>query len=225
MESITLTYYWYLIIENKSAARIIKYSKSIYELLSLFRREIESKIYNPCETWLYKNTPTRIILASIPIESLCLNPAQITMEIINYYGLELIKQYTIAKIDHINNYLNNNNSNCNTTRIKLLHNSLPNKIMCDSDINTELCLLDLIYSKLDDIYKLLSDSDEHIYKLYDSMNIHVSWNQWVNDILNFNYLFYPPIEKMRTDLINMAFQTTFIKYNHCYNKYLSYFDT
>ena len=219
MESITLSYYWYLIIENDEESRIIKYSKSVYDLISLFRREIESKIYNPTETWLYESNSTRIILASIPIESLCLNPAQITMEIINYYGLESIKQYTIAKIDQIDPNTDN------YKQIKLLHNCLPTEIICEPDIDIELCLLDLIDSKLDDIYKLLSEPDEHIYKLYDSMNIHVSWAQWVNDVLTFNCLFYPPIEKMRTDLINMAFQTTFIKYNHCYNKSLSYFDS
>lgn len=217
MESIAITYYWYLIIENKLETRIIKYSKSIYELLSLFRHELESKIYKPTETWLYKNNPTNIILAIIPIESLCLNPAQITMEIIDYYGLETIKQYTIAKIDHINNG--------NNIQIKLLHNYLPNEIMCEPDIDIELCLLDLINYKLDDIYKLLSEPDEHIYKLYNNTNIHVSWSQYINDMLTFNCLFYPPIEKMRMTLINIAFQTTFIKYNHCYNKYSRYFDT
>lgn len=214
MVTIDLTYYWYLIIETDTDQRIIKYSKSVYELLSLFRREIESKIYNPSETWLFKNNPTRIILASIPIESLCLNPSQITMEIIEYYGLESIKQYTIATID---------------SRITLLHNCLlVNDIIQDSgpnsDIDIELCLLDLIADKLAEIYKLYTEQDEHIYKLYDSMNIQVTWNKWFDSIFKFDCLFYPPIEEMRKDLINLAFQTTFIKYNPWYNKDISYFD-
>lgn len=209
MESLNISYYWYLIIENKVERRIIKYSKSVYELLSLFRREIESKIYNPAKTWLYTNNPTWILLARIPIESLCLNPAQITMEIIEYYGLESIKQYTIAKIN---------------SRITLLHNSLPADIIQESDIDIELCLLDLISDKLDDIYKLYNEQDEHIYKLYDSMNIQVTWHNWFSSILKFDCLFYPPIEEMRQALVDLAFQTTFSKYNHCYNKDISSFE-
>lgn len=209
MESLNISYYWYLIVENKAEQRIIKYSKSVYELLSLFRHEIESKIYNPAKTWLYKNNPTRILLACIPIESLCLNPAQITMEIIEYYGLETIKQYTIAKIN---------------SRITLLHNSLPDDIIQEPNTDVELCLLDLISDKLDDIYKLYNEQDEHIYKLYASMNIQVTWYNWLNSILNFDCLFYPPIEEMRQTLVNLAFQTTFIKYNHCYNKDISFFE-
>lgn len=208
MATIEITNYWYIIIENNTGYNIIKYSKSVHELLSLFRREIESKIYNPAETWLYKNNPTRIILASIPIESLCLNPSQLTMEIIEYYGPESIKQYTIAKID---------------SRITLLHNCLPVDIIQNSDTEIEICLLDLIAEKLNEIYKLYNEQDEYIYKLYDTMNIRVSWHKWLDSILKFDCLFYPPIEEMRKSLIDLSFQTTFIKYNHCYNKDISYF--
>ncbi len=211
MDTVNLENYWYLILENNEDSKIIKYSKTPYELISLFRREIESKIYNPVDTWLYKNNPARITLTSIPIESLCLNPSQITLEILDYYAHDSAKSYCLAKIDSNN-------------IITLLHNNLPTELIHESDIDIELCLLDIIKEKLDDIYKIWSDPDEHIYKLYDGTNIQPSWAQWFNTILSFDCLFYPPIEKMRTELINLAFRSTFVKYNHCYNKTISYFE-
>lgn len=211
MEPDDLKKYWYLIVKNSNDSQIIKYSKTPYELISLFRREIESKIYNPVDTWLYKNNPTRITLTSIPIESLCLNPSQITLEILDYYAHDSAKSYCIAKID-TNNI------------ITLLHTTLPTNIIHESDIDIELCLLDIINDKLEEIYKIWSEPEEHIYKLYDSMNIKPTWSQWLNTLLSFDCIFYPPIEKMRTELINLSFQTTFIKYNHCYNKTLCHFE-
>jgi hypothetical protein len=199
--------YWYLIIENSAESHVINYSDNPHTLLSLFRKELESKIYNPVDTWLYENNPIQIYLACLPIESLCLNPAQITIEIIDYYRNDCASLYCIAEVKN--------------KIIRLYHNKLPADIIQTDNI--DICMLDIIQSKLDELYKLYDEPEEYIYKYYDIYNIKQTWGQWIYTLTSFDCLFYPPIDEMRTAVINTAFQVIFIKYCQCYNNDISYF--
>jgi hypothetical protein len=209
-KDVELKKYWYLILDDSTGNRIINYSLNPHTLISLFRKELESKIYNPADTWLYENNPIKIMLASLPIETLCLNPAQITMDIIDYYKNDCAELYCLAEIKN--------------KMISLYHHRLPTDVIQTGDIDIEICMLDLMQSKLDEIYKIYNEPDEYIYKYYEIYNIKQSWAMWLHTLTSLDCLFYPPIEEMRAAVINAAFQVVFIKYCHCYNSVISYFD-
>lgn len=209
MSSYEVKDYWFLIREDNKTKEIINYSIDLHTLISLFRRELESKIYNPVDTWLYKNNPTEITVVCMPIESLCLNLTQVTTDIIDYYYDELEHIYTLMKInnDHI---------------ITLYHNDLPSALVDKNNI--DICLLDIINIKLHDIYDIYNWPWHEVCRTYDTLNIRSTWSTWFKSIMSGECPYNPTVEEMMNEIIKANFQIVFTKYCNNYNNDINYFD-